>query len=135
MPSNNNPLTVNVTITPTAITVDQPGLAASQGNTPIFWAVATGSTSGAAITNVWFSGTPAWPNPQPTSIGGGKWKVSDNNTNPGPNPISYKYNISATTPNGNPPDLDPTVDNQPPPTGGGGDEGGEDKPGKENKQD
>jgi hypothetical protein len=134
--ANNNPLTVYVTITPTLISVNTPGLAASQGNTPIFWAVASGSASGATITNVWFSGTPTWPNAQPTSIGGGKWMVNDNNTNPGPGVISYKYNISATTSSGNPPDLDPTVDNQPPPGGGGGgEEGGEDKPGRENKQD
>jgi hypothetical protein len=141
MPSNNNPLTVNVTITSSSISVDQPGLAAGQGNTPIFWQVATGSASGAAITNVWFSGTPTWPNAQPTAIGNGQWKVNDNNTNPGPGTISYKYNISASTPGGNPPDLDPTVDNQPPPGGGGGgDEDGEEHPtgghggGRDNQQ-
>ena len=116
MAGENNPVLVSVTITPTEISVDKPSIKADQGHTPIVWHVSADSTPGARITSVVFERD--WPNPQPQPVGN-EWKVSDNNTNPGPGTVSYKYDVGGTTPLGNPPVLDPTVDNQPPPGGGG----------------
>jgi hypothetical protein len=120
MGNGNNPLTVQVTITSTSISVpaNQETIAAKQGHTPIFWVVASGSAAGARITNVWFPvQAPPWPNDQPAAVGNGQWKVDDHNSNPGPGSQIFKYNIAGTTTAGTPPDLDPNVDNEPPPGG------------------
>ncbi|MCU1228982.1 MAG: hypothetical protein JWO97_1866 [Acidobacteria bacterium] len=117
MASDNNPIVVQVTITPTEITVDKPSVKANQGRTPLIWRVAGDSTEGAQITGVVFHAD--WPNPQPRQAGN-EWIVTNNNTNGADHEIRYKYDVAGTTPLGNPPVLDPTVDNQPPPTDGTG---------------
>ena len=117
MPDNTAQITFNFNDGSPTWTVSPDSLPVPHGNNQnIIWSLTAQSTQGAVLSTtngIVFKHGSNWPGTNPARQSGTRYTASENNANPGPGAVKYRYTINVDY-NGTTYSHDPDVSNQPP---------------------